>query len=47
MLPNPEFPADLVTLTKEIFTGKLHSLWSVPSSKPTGLSLRVSSRLHK
>ena len=24
MLPNPQFPADLVTLTREIFNGKAH-----------------------
>ena len=26
--PNPQFPADLVTLTEEIFNGKLHFLCS-------------------
>ena len=29
MWPNPQFPADLVTFTKEIFNGKLHFLCSV------------------
>ena len=26
MLPNPQFPADLVTFTEEILNGKLHFL---------------------
>ena len=29
MLPNPQFPADLVTFTEEILNGKLHFLCSV------------------
>ena len=29
MRPNPQFPADLVTITKEILNGKLHFLCSV------------------
>ena len=29
MWPNPQFPADLVTFTKEILKGKLHFLCSV------------------
>ena len=28
MWPNSQFPADLVTLTEEIFNGKLHFLYS-------------------
>ena len=28
MWPNPEFPADFVTFTQEIFNGKLHFLCS-------------------
>ena len=28
MLPNPQFPADLITFTEEILTGKLHFLCS-------------------
>ena len=28
MWPNPQFPADLVTFTKEILNGKLHFLSS-------------------
>ena len=28
MWPNPQFPADLVTLTEEILNGKLHFLCS-------------------
>ena len=28
MWPNPQFPADLVTFTEEIFNGKLHFLYS-------------------
>ena len=28
MRPNSQFPADLVTFTKEIFNGKLHFLCS-------------------
>ena len=28
MWPNPQFPADLVTFTEEIFNGKLHFLCS-------------------
>ena len=28
MLPNPQFPADLVTFTEEILNGKLHFLRS-------------------
>ena len=28
MWPNPQFPADLVTITEEILHGKLHFLWS-------------------
>ena len=28
MLPNPQFPADLVTFTEEILNGKLHFLCS-------------------
>ena len=28
MWPNPQFPADLVTFTVEIFNGKLHFLCS-------------------
>ena len=29
MWPNPQFPPDLVTFTKEILDGKLHFLCSV------------------
>ena len=29
MLPNPQFPADLVTFTEEILNGKLHFFCSV------------------
>ena len=29
MLPNPQFPADLVTFTKEVLNGKLHFLCSI------------------
>ena len=29
MLPNPQFPADLVIFTEEILNGKLHFLCSV------------------
>ena len=29
MRPNPQFPADLVTFTEEILTGKLHFFCSV------------------
>ena len=29
MWPDPQFPADLVTFTKEIFNGKLHVLYIV------------------
>ena len=29
MRPNPQFPADLVAFTEEIFNGKLHFLCSV------------------
>ena len=29
MWPNPQFPADLVTITEEILKGKLHFLCSV------------------
>ena len=32
MWPNPQFPADLVTFTEEIFNGKLHFSCSVLSS---------------
>ena len=28
MWPNPQFPADLVTITEEILNGKLHFLCS-------------------
>ena len=28
MLKNSQFPADLVTFTEEIYTEKLHFLWS-------------------
>ena len=28
MWPNPQFPANLVTFTEEIFNGKLHFLWA-------------------
>ena len=28
MLPNPDFPSDLVTFTKEIINGQLHLLCS-------------------
>ena len=28
MLPNPQFPADLVTFTEEILNGKVHFLCS-------------------
>ena len=31
MWPNPQFPVDLVTFTKEILNGKLHFLCSVVS----------------
>ena len=36
MWPNLQFPADLVTFTKEILNGKLHLLCSVPPSKVWG-----------
>ena len=29
MLPNPQFPADMVAFTEEILNGKLHYLCSV------------------
>ena len=32
MWPNPELPADLVTLTEEILNGKLHFLCNVNAS---------------
>ena len=28
MLPNPQFPADVITFTEEIFNGKFHFLFS-------------------
>ena len=28
MWPNPQFPADLITYTEQIFNGKIHFLWS-------------------
>ena len=46
MWPNPQFPADLVTFTEEIFNGKLHFLYSdslmhnVPKWSGTLLSAR-------
>ena len=32
MWPNPQFPADLVTFSEEIFNGKLHFLCSASKS---------------
>ena len=40
MLPNPQFPADLVTLTKEILNGKLHFLCRVRYSSVYQRGLR-------
>ena len=37
MLPNPQFPADLVTFTEEILNGKLHFSFSVYSTKITAI----------
>ena len=40
MWPNPQFPADLVTFTEEIFNGKLNlcsgSAYQFPNSKGEG-----------
>ena len=33
MRPNPQFPADLVTITEEILNGKLHFLYMVYKSQ--------------
>ena len=33
MRPNPQFPADLVTFTEEIFDGKLHFLFIVKGNE--------------
>ena len=33
MWPNPQFPADLVTITEEILNGKLHILCSTSTDK--------------
>ena len=38
MWPNPQFPADLVTFTEEIFNGKLHFLCRV-SCRPLAFNL--------
>ena len=37
MWPNPQFPADLVTYTEEIFDGKLNFLWSFFHEEVAGL----------
>ena len=34
MLPNSQFPADLVTFTEEIFSGKFHFLCSDIDERP-------------
>ena len=35
MLPNPQFPADLVTFTEEILNGKLYFLFSEACTGPS------------
>ena len=38
MRPNPQFPADLVTITEEILNGKLHFLCMVYKSQQRPVS---------
>ena len=45
MRPNPQFPADLVTFTEEILSGKLHFLCSGKSLQ-TLCKLCLSTRFH-
>ena len=45
MWPNPQFPADLVSFTKEILNGKLHFLCSVLSGSSSSLEAIVTSFL--
>ena len=47
MRPNPQFPADLVAFTEEIFNGKLHFLCSVILNyTQTQLNLKFLENLH-
>ena len=41
MWPNPQFPADLVTLTEEILNGKLSRTSSKAASAMTGYKKKV------
>ena len=41
MWPNPQFPADLVTFTEEIFNGKLHFCAVPPSHEATLRSIQI------
>ena len=49
MWPNPQFPAGLITFTKEILNGKLHFLWSVyrKSYLIVCVSLELSDSIHR
>ena len=40
MLPNPHFPADLVTFTEKNLNGKLHFLYKVTWKKQGNLDLK-------
>ena len=41
MWANPQFPADLVTFTEQIFDGKLHFLYSEYDKKNSKLNMRT------